>query len=243
MWLLAWALFPRCAESQMSQTFVLWGRSWREDPGHTLGWLPGSGSTRNSLGDAETQRQGRRWGGQIREGMNGCHEEQLHFLLTCPPALSSVKLFWAGPKSQWPLCFSPKALSRTSHMVVKSLHKAGWLVMTGLLDSLSPTHELQLRKGTWGKHRLGDHLQKWLGFLFFFNFSFCVCGSWKIIWKWREVSFRKTIWFLVTWINVHLFLECFPQFYWGIIDIHHCIRLKHRAWWFVKWLIVKWLPQ
>ena len=94
----------------MSQTSVLWGCSWREDPGHALNWLPGSGSAWSSLGDAKTQRQGRRWGGQIREGMNEFHEEQLHFLLTCPPTLSSVKLFWAGPKSQWPLCFSPKTL-------------------------------------------------------------------------------------------------------------------------------------
>ena len=171
MWSLAWALFPRCAESQMSQTSMLWGRSWREDPGQHWAGLPGP----RALGVVwEMPRQsGRGEGGEgSREGMNVCPEEQLHFLLTCPSTLSSVKLFWAGPKCQWPLSFSLKTLSRTSHMVVKSLHMAGWLVMTGLLDSPSPTCELQLTKGTWGKHMLGDHLQKWLVLVFFKNFFF-----------------------------------------------------------------------
>lgn len=56
------------------------------------------------------QSGGGRWGGQGREGTNVCHEDSCAFF-TAWPTLSSVKLFWASPKCQWPLCFPLETLS------------------------------------------------------------------------------------------------------------------------------------
>lgn len=52
----------------MAQSSMLWGRSWREDPGHALSWLPGSGSARSSLGNAEAKRRGEGGEGRVEKG-------------------------------------------------------------------------------------------------------------------------------------------------------------------------------
>lgn len=51
-----------------------------------------------------------------------------------------------------------------------------------------------------------------------------------------------TISFFILFVRLQLVSSLnFSQFYWGVIDMQHCISLRCPAWWLTY--VVKWLPQ
>lgn len=107
------------------------GHSWREAPGHALGWLPGYQRVGVVWGKAEMEehREGWRTGSSMKCMLWRAATPPLT-LPTCPP--HSVEVFGTGPQG---LFFSLKNLSGTSCMFMMLQYESGCLGITGLLDS------------------------------------------------------------------------------------------------------------